>query len=197
MDRGADLRVALEFVIRRIEEQAMRSGEPLNHEQRLLLNDLPESSPVPQIVVGDPESPAILVPRDMNYERLCAAAKAAYRSDLELNPASLDWQFAFDVLRLNRHPLNWLLQWPGVKQQKPWWDGWLLVAAALFFVVCTMTFMFPVIKGGDDARHWILFGVAYVALVVLMYFVSRSLEQWQLRRHIEKCRRASRFVAAK
>lgn len=44
MDRTADLESALRFVIRRIEEQATRSGEPLSEEQRMLLNYLPTSS---------------------------------------------------------------------------------------------------------------------------------------------------------
>jgi hypothetical protein len=132
MDRTADLVAALEFVVGRIDEEAMRSGAPLTDEQRSLLNNLPTVSSLPEIVTYDPESPPQVVPRDTNYERLCAAAKAAYRSDRELNPASLDWQFAFDVSKLNRHPMNWLLQWAGVKQRRPWWDRWLLVCAALF-----------------------------------------------------------------
>jgi hypothetical protein len=34
MDRSADMKAALAFVINRIEEQAMRLGQPLNEEQR-------------------------------------------------------------------------------------------------------------------------------------------------------------------
>lgn len=37
MDRTTDLGAALGFVIDRIEEEAMRSGEPLTEEQRFLL----------------------------------------------------------------------------------------------------------------------------------------------------------------
>jgi hypothetical protein len=43
MDRTADLESALSFVIGRIAEQAKLSGEPLNDEERLLLNYLPSS----------------------------------------------------------------------------------------------------------------------------------------------------------
>jgi hypothetical protein len=41
MDLTTDLETTVAFVIRRIEEQAMRSGQPLNEEERSLLNDLP------------------------------------------------------------------------------------------------------------------------------------------------------------
>jgi len=44
VDRTADLCAALGFVVGRIEEEAMRSGEPLSGEERLLLNDLPKHS---------------------------------------------------------------------------------------------------------------------------------------------------------
>ena len=194
MDRNADLSAALEFVIRRIEEEAMRSGEPINYEQRLLLSDLPNTSSLPGVVVGDPESPPILTARDTNYERLCAAAKAAYRSDLKLNPASLDWQFAFDVSKLNRHPMNWVLQWAGVKQQRPWWDRWLLVGAALLFIIGSMALMFLVMGVKGNPFWWALFVAGYLAIILLMYFVSRRIEEWQLRQNIERCRRAARFV---
>ena len=122
---------ALGFVIRRIEEQAMRSGQPLDEDQRFLLNNLPKYSDAPQFNTGDPEFPVYFVPRDTSYERLCSLAKAAHHSDLELNPGSHDWEFAFNVSKLNRHPMCWLLQWPGVKQRRPWWDRWLLIIAAL------------------------------------------------------------------
>ena len=173
----------------------MRSGAPLTDEQRSLLNNLPTVSSLPEIVTYDPESPPQVVPRDTNYERLCAAAKAAYRSDRELNPASLDWQFAFDVSKLNRHPMNWLLQWAGVKQRRPWWDRWLLVCAALLFIICTMAFMLPVIGEQGDPFRWALSGAGYLAIILLMYFASRRIEERQLGRNIEACRRSSRFAS--
>ena len=133
MDRAADMNPALAFVINRIEEQAMRLGQPLDEEQRSLLNNLPDQSDVPEFSTGDPEFPVHFRLRDVTYERLCALAKAAYRTDREMDPRSQEWEFAFNVSKLNRHPMAWLLQWAGVKQRRPWWDGWLLVAAALLF----------------------------------------------------------------
>jgi hypothetical protein len=125
MDATADLRMALNFVIARIEEEADRSGVPLNDEQRRLLADLPSSSTLPQPYVGDPESPLAIVPRDFAYERLCSLARAAHKSDLRLHSASAsDWEFAAAVSKLNGHPLSWLLEWAGVKPHQPKWDRW-------------------------------------------------------------------------
>jgi len=102
MNRTADLNKALGFAIGRIEEEATRSGEPLSDEQRLLLHHLPKDSALPQVYFPDAEFPAVLLPRDTAYERLCALAKAAHHIDLRLNPASaIDWEFAAAVSKLN------------------------------------------------------------------------------------------------
>jgi hypothetical protein len=97
MDRAADVNAALAFVINRIEEQAMRLGQPLDEEQRWLLNNLPDQSDMPEFSTGDPEFPVHFKLRDVTYEKLCAVAKAAYRSDREMNPGSQEWEFAFNV----------------------------------------------------------------------------------------------------
>ena len=61
MDRTTDLETALNFVVRRIEEQAKTSGHPLNDEEHSLLKNLPSSSPKYRIApeLGPPD----LVPR--------------------------------------------------------------------------------------------------------------------------------------
>jgi hypothetical protein len=41
MNEAAELEAALQFVIRRINEEAAQSGEPLTEEQRFLLEHLP------------------------------------------------------------------------------------------------------------------------------------------------------------
>lgn len=77
MDRTTDLEIALSFVVHRVEEQAKASGQPLNEEEHSLLKNLPSSSanyPIWAPEFGPPE----LVPRNINLERLCALAKAAY-----------------------------------------------------------------------------------------------------------------------
>src|SRR5712671_1346916 len=106
MDRTTDLDSALSFVIGRIAEQAKLSGEPLSDEQRLLLNYLPSSA----LANWHPEMP-VLVPRNIDLERVCALGKAAYQYDCQTNPASLDWGFAFAVFMLYRHPMRGLLRW--------------------------------------------------------------------------------------
>jgi hypothetical protein len=133
MDRTADLDSALRFVIGRIAEQAKLSGEPLSDEQRLLLNHLPSSTQAN----WDPEIP-VLVPRNINLERVCALGKAAYQHDGQVNPASLDWEFAFAVFTLDRHPMGGLLQWAGMKPRRPRWDGLLLIVRALLPIVAVV-----------------------------------------------------------
>jgi hypothetical protein len=188
------LSAALTFVISRIEEQAMLSGEPLSEDQRFLLNHLPKVSSAPEISVGDPENPVHLIPRDTTYERLCALAKAARRNDIQLNPASLDWDFAFAVTKLNHHPLSWLLQWAGVKQRRPWWDRWLLITAAVLFIAATIPLMLLVIDRPWAWWRWTIVITGYVGLVVSMYFAARRIERRQLERNVERCRSVSRFV---
>src|SRR5258705_8830561 len=115
MNESAELSRALAFVIRRIENEAAQSGEPLSEEQRLLLNNLPRESAVPAMIGTDPESPLLLsVPRDVAFERLIALARDARRNDLQATPASdAEWKIAFIVSKLNRHPMSWLLVWAG------------------------------------------------------------------------------------
>ena len=194
MDRSADMNAALAFVINRIEEQAMRLGQPLDEEQRWLLNNLPDQSDVPEFSTGDPEFPAYFKLRDVTWERLCAVAKAAYRCDREMNPGSQEWEFAFNVSKLNRHPMVWLLQWAGVKQRRPWWDRWLLFAASLLFVIATIPLMLVVIDRERVLWRWGIVSAGYVGLLLFMRVVSRRIEKRQLEQNIEKCRDASRAV---
>jgi hypothetical protein len=194
MDLAADVNAALAFVINRIEDQAMRLGQPLDEEQRWLLNNLPDQSDMPEFSTGDPEFPVHFKLRDVTYEKLCAVAKAAYRSDREMNPGSQEWEFAFNVSKLNRHPMAWLLQWAGVKQRRPWWDRWLLVAASLLFVIVTIPLMLVVIDRERVLWRWGIVGAGYIGLLLFMRFVSRRIEQRQLEQNIEKCRDASRVV---
>jgi hypothetical protein len=195
MDRTADLDAALGFVISRIEEQAMRSGKPLSEESRFLLNNLPHQSDASEFTTGDPEFTVPFVPRDSTYERLCAIAKAAHRSDLELNPGSHDWEFAFNVSKLSRHPMYWLLQWAGVKQGRPWWDRWLLTIAALLSVIFTLVLMLLVINEPWALWRWTAVVAGFLSIVLLMYFASRRIEERQLGRNIERCRSTSRFAS--
>ena len=192
MDRTTDLSAALGFVIGRIEAEAMRSGEPLTEEQRFLLNNLPSESGVPEFSTGDPEFPLHFVPRDTVYEPLCALAKTAHRSDLALDPRSHEWEFAFNVSKFNGHPMRWLLQWAGVKQRRPWWDRWLLVAASLLFIMATIPLMLLVIDKGRVLWRWAVIAVVYAGLVLFMRFASRRIEERQLKQNIERCRSASR-----
>lgn len=190
MDRTADLDAARSFVIGRIGEQATISGEPLSEEQHLLFNYPPSAMPE-----GWGPEPPTLVPRNINYERLCALGRAAYLNDHRVNPASLDWEFAFAVLRLNRDPMWGLLQWAGVKHRRPWWDYFLLTIAALVFVVAAMSVILLAGKEPWTLFKWVGMGSGYVAIMILMYFTSRRIEERQLEKDIERCRLASGFIS--
>ena len=194
MKATADLNTSLAFVIGRIEEEATRSGEPLSDDQRFLLNHLPKSSALPIWNGADPEWPAVLIPRDVAFERLCTVARAAHNSDALLNPASTpDWEFAVAVFKLNRHPMSWLLRWAGMKERRPWWDRWLLIVAALLVIFCFAALM--LIAGNDPWTRfqWTGIGAAYVAILILLYFASRWIEARQLRQTIERSRRGLTF----
>jgi len=187
MDRTADLDSARNFVIGRIAEQAKRSNEPLSDEQRLLLNYLPSSGPEN----WDPEIP-VLVPRNINLERVYALGKAAYQHDLQVNPASLDWEFAFAVFTLNRHPMGGLLQWAGMKLRRPQWDGLKLIATGLVPVVAVVLLVW---NADGPLFLSVAIGSGCVASMLLMFFASRRIEKQRLKEYIERCRVASRFVA--
>jgi hypothetical protein len=190
MDRNVDLDAALEFVIGRIEEEAKRSLEPLDDEQRYLLTHLPTTPTSSPVYLFYPELPVPAGPRDLTYERLCALAKAAHAHDLRLDPSSaLDWDFAASVSKLNGHPMSWLLQWAGVKVRRPWWDRSLLILAPLLFFLS----LFALALVAPDERSATI-GLAVlvvcgIAALVFLFFASRGLQEQQLKRTIERCRR--------
>jgi hypothetical protein len=190
----ADLSAALAFVIDRIEQEAMRSGEPLNEDERFLLNNLPGVSTAIEINLGDPEATPPFVPRDRTYERLCVLAKAARCIDLQLNPASLDWDFALAVAKLSQHPLSWLLQWAGVKQRRPW-DRWLLIVAALLVIGAGVPLMLLVTDRRSSLWRWSIVVAGYTGILLFTHFAARRIERHQLKRNVENCRIASRFVS--
>lgn len=179
MDRTADLDSALSFVIGRIAEQAEQSGEPLTDEQRLLLNYLPNQ----QIWSPDFE---VLVPRNINLERVCALGKAAYLQDCQINPSSLDWEFAFSVFTLNRHPMGGLLQLAVMKPPRPpRRDGLLLIATGLVPLVAISLLVW----NADGPRVLsVAIGSACVASMLLMSLASKRIEKQRLKEYIERCR---------
>ena len=189
MNETSDLETALQFVTRRIEEEAMRSGEPLADEELLLLLNLPTDPTLPDPYSIDPESPPLIVPQDLMFERLCALAKAARMQDLQLNPNDCNWQFAKAVTELNQYPMSWLLGWSGVKIPRPRWDGCLLIVAALVSISVWMVLMFV----GTETRirfRWLIVAVGFVVVVAAMRFGTRWLAKSQLRRTIQRCRRS-------
>jgi hypothetical protein len=188
---ASDLDTALAFVVRQVAEEAARSGAPLDDEERHLLTHLPTTSVFPEFVDG--ETP-FFVPRDIQYEKLCALTKTARVRDLRTRPgAAREWEFAATVFKLNRHPMSWLLQWAGLKERRPWWDGWLLIGTALLVIACMMIVMlFPETRSASWTWiHWAAFSCGCVVILVCLYFVSRKFRDWQVKQTIERYRRDS------
>ena len=195
MDRTTDLETAVSFVVRRIEEEARVSGHSLNEEEHSLLKNLPPSNVNHLIWIAPELGPPELVPRNINLERLCKLAKAAYLNDRKMNPESLDWEFAFAVFRLNRHPMWGVLSSAGVKMyRRPLWNQLFVIIAALFPLIAVIL---PASSGTRTIFGWVGILCATIAIMLLIYFASRQIEQWQLENHIEKCRLASRNISWK
>lgn len=193
MDRTTDLETALSFVVRRIEEEAKASGHRLNEEEHSLLKNLPPSNVNYLICAPDLGPPDL--PRNINLERLCALAKAAYLNDRKINPESLDWEFAFAVFRLNRHPMWGVLHSAGVKMyRRPLWDQLFVIIAGLFPLIAVILLAS---NGPQTPFRWTEILCGTVAIMLLIYFGSRQIEQWQLENHIERCRLASRNITWK
>ena len=185
MDQTTDLETALSFVVHRIEQHAKESGHPLNAEEHSLLKTLPRSSVE---YWAAPE-------RNFNLERLCALAKTAYLNDRQTNPESLDWEFAFAVFRLNRHPMWGVLNSASVKMyRRPLLDQVLVILTALLPIIA-LTLL--VASGTRSTFGWAGILCGTVAIMLLVFFASRQIEQRQLENHIERCRLASRNISWK
>jgi len=184
MDRTMDLETALSFVARRIEEQAKASGHALNEEEHSLLKNLPPSN-ANYLNWASEFGPQELVPRNIDLERVSALAKAAHLNDRNINPDSLDWEFAFAVFTLNRHPMWGVLDSAGVKMyRRPLWDQLFVIIAALLPLIAVIL----LVSNGTQSIFWwagILCGT--VAIMLLIYFASRDIEKRQLQNHIERC----------
>ena len=195
MDRTTDLETALSFVVRRIEKQAEAAGHPLSDEEQSLLRDLPPSNNDYLRGITPELGPPELVPRNINLERLCALAKAAYLNDRKINPESLDWEFAFAVFRLNRHPMWGVLNAAGVKMyRRPLLDQFFMILTALLPIVALVLLM---ANGTRSAFGWAGILCGTVAVMLLIFLASRQIEQRQLENHIERCRLASRNISWK
>lgn len=195
MDRTRDLETALTFVVRRIEEQAKESGHPLNEEEHSLLKILPPSNVNDLSWAATELGPAELVPRNINLERLCALAKAAYLNDRQINPESLDWEFALAVFRLNRHPMWGVLSSAGVKMyRRPLWDQLFLILTALLPIIALILL---VAKETRSTFGWAGILCGTVTIMLLIFLASRQIEQRQLENYIERCRLVSRNISCK
>lgn len=192
-----DLNTALDFVIHRIEEEAVQSGELLTDEERFKLHHLPTKPGLYSSGrFGSPTLNSVII-RDFVYERLCAMAREAYQADVRVDPLSAyRWEFAAAVSKLNGHPVNWLLQWAGVKVARPWWDWWMLVGGTLSFIIIGFGLMVFFAKEPALPLLSILAGFGMMGMLVGLYFVSRRMETRHLKQTIERCRRFPTFGAA-
>ena len=188
---NSDLPKAISFVTHRIEEQATRFGSPLSNGERSLLFDLPK---IPFIPYWQGGRLGIRFPRDFQFERLCILAKGAIREDFDLG-SKLNWQFVAAVLKLNRHPMYWLLGWASLKTKEPWWDRLLLWSAGLLFVGGAMWATISTTENAQSTeKTWITIGAAYVIILVALAFALKYFEIWQLKRTIQSSKNDARSI---
>lgn len=195
-----DLDAALEFVIRRIREEADRSGHPLDEDEEDFLRNLPTKPTNPTLHSAHYAGEGVLGTfpiRDIPFERLCNLARQAYKSDTTIGTESeRQWNFAAAVLRLNGHPMSWLLQWAGIKLRKAAGsaDGCLLLTTAILLIVVSAFVLIPLLHFGSGLAEawkiivWILSGFFCAGLLVALYFWTRRLEVWEGKKTVEKYR---------
>jgi uncharacterized membrane protein YqjE len=124
--------------------------------------------------------------------RLIDLAKDARHYDLELDSTSdREWKFVASVCKLNRHPMSWLLRWAGIREQKSWWDRSLLIISAIFLAFCFVAVMVLGIVETWPRLGWIAAGLGYFVVLLFLYFASRHIGDWQLRREIDKYHRVA------
>lgn len=179
---------AATFVAQRIEEEAVRLQQPLNDEERILLTHLPDASCVAWAV--DAETP-LLRPRDLPFEKLCRLTSVAIHQDLSCDPGTIvKWRLVAALLRADRHPMAWLLEWGGLEPRRPWWDKWLLLATGLVFVSCALGALW--LAGNHSSPlTWATLGCGYVLAVLLLNVALKKLERWQLNRTISGLRQGT------
>ncbi len=185
MGSTADLELALKFVTARIRQEASESGQPLEAEQLFLLENLPSNNADGPVWFSE-FGLSSLVPRNVNLERLCALAKSAYHKDREQRPQSLDWQFAFLIFTLNRHPMWGLLNFAGLKNRKPVADRLFLILASILLL------MVPILLAWSEA--WNISGILGIASGIAgiwVFLASQGIQKRQLKSDIEKYRVAS------
>jgi hypothetical protein len=186
MDHAADLSAALKFVIDRIAEEAAQSGQPLSSGEHRLLQYLPSSSSTNALASSNPEV-LIPIPRDLNYERVCAIGKYAYLKAAQHDRETLEWEFASAVFLAENHPMWSLLHYAGVRNRRPWWDRFLLFFFALAWIVIAMATMLFLGEPWTTAKRTAVV-VAIALLTLSMRWGSRRIELWQLGQEIERCR---------
>lgn len=195
-----DLDRALDFVIRRISEEAHREGHPLLESERDFLHHLPKRPTNPTLHSG--YSPADLgvgaLPlRDFSFERLCSLAKNAYTYEITKNPEThRQWNFAIAVFNLNNHPMSWLLRWAGLKGKKAGavTDGCLLLISGVAVVGLMIALVFAFLYLAPNDRQpqqvtlWIAGGSLFLAIAFAVHLLTSRLEKWQGERTVEKYR---------
>jgi hypothetical protein len=189
LDPSSDLDAALKFVVERINEQADRSGDPLTQEQLALLRDLPIRNGASLFGSGAFWSPATPIPRDRNYEKLCALGRAAYTEASKKDPGILEWEFASAVLLFHSHPMWTLLYHAGVRNQRPGLEPLLL---ALWAVVLIVTLEGTAVALNLHSDHttvtWIAICAELIPLALLTRWGVRRTQRWRLEFEMERCR---------
>lgn len=193
---NADLGAAIEFVIERVAEEAIRSGAPLAEDERDFLRHLPRHPTNPTVSASWPTREYWFTPhlRDFSFERLCKLAKDARHHDVEARPAAADeWRFAGAILQFNQHPMAWLLNWAGMNTRTGGSSLVTVLAATLMVTLCAVgALITPLLLRGEQGLSFvticIVCGVAIAAALVFSYIAMQRIDRWLGRRAVERYR---------
>jgi len=178
-------RVALDFIFRRIEEQASRTSEALGEDARLLLEYPP--TPQPRYVVTQFTIP---VPRNNEFEEFAKLIKAAYIYDRSADP-DLDrqWRFAHAVFKCNEMETSRLLESVGVRVKPSRADSVMLFLGGLLIVICAFALLLA-----RDLDRWVLplqISASFCgAGAFVLMLLSRDVNRKHWKAEVERLRRA-------
>jgi len=191
MNDTVDLERALAFVIQRIQLQAELSGKALTDEQDALLKNLPDIPVYPEETLSD-SALSMLLPRELDYERLIGLARDARRHDVSFDSLYAPrWKWAVAVLKLRNHPMSWLLGWAKMQYERPWWDRPLLVVISLLLIICIVGVIAFATEQSRTWRFWLPTGAVCSGVFYVVYFVTWRLERWQIQQVIDRYRESA------
>lgn len=184
-DLNPNVQAALDFLFRRIEEQASRSGITLGEDARYFL-EMPPISQGPTV----PSIYSMPLPRNREFEQVFELMKKAYSFDRSADGEfEREWKRSYAIMRLNNQSATaTLLKAAGVKVEDSFKDGLLLFIGGLAVVIGALGIS---IEGALD--RWALpiqILVAFCAAsALLVFFQSRGVSKKYWKSQVERLSR--------